>query len=92
MALITYSPGGSGAGAIAKVVWAASQALLEAARGGQREAAERIGLWLTNTRDDPRCTARVKRTIDRSMDIARARLGGTAPRFQPIQPDDGEAA
>ncbi|MBB6308945.1 hypothetical protein [Xanthobacter tagetidis] len=92
MALITYSPSGTGPGAIAKLVWAASQALLQAARDGQREAAEQIGMWLANTRPDPRCTPRVQRTIDRSLEIARARLGGAGPDFQPIQPDDGEAA
>lgn len=102
--LIIFSPGGTGPGAIAKLVWAGSQAVLEAARGGQSEAAQRLGVWLLNTRADPRCTPPLARVIDRALEAARQRLAPAAElaaadviplrrwRFEPVQPDDGEVA
>ena len=77
---------------LTRAVLAASKSLLEAARAGQREAAERIGMWLDNTRADDACPQRLRRTIDRNMEIARGLLGGSGGDFSPIQPDDGEAA
>ncbi|MFG1376119.1 hypothetical protein [Xanthobacter autotrophicus] len=84
--IITYQPGGTGPGSIAKLVWATSQAMLQAAQDGQREAARRIGLWLAATRADPRCTPALARTIDRALDVAERRLAS------PAQPTDGAAA
>lgn len=106
MALVTFTPGGPGPGAIAKLVWTSSQCILEAAAQGQREAASRLGIWLANTRSDPRCTPALARTIDHALEAGAARLGNAdAParcaqviplrrrRSSPnIQPDDGEAA
>lgn len=75
MALVTFSPGGTGPGAIAKLVWASSQSILEAAAQGHREAAGRLGIWLANTREDPRCTPALARTIDHALEAGAARLG-----------------
>lgn len=103
-ALITFSPGGPGPGSIAKLVWATSQGLLEAAAQGHRDAARRLGIWLLNTRDDPRCTPAVARTIDRAIEAAQRRLSpaDAAPpaaaviqmpgRFHFLHPDGGAAA
>lgn len=107
MALVTFTPGGTGPGAIAKLVWASSQCILEAAAQGHREAAGRLGIWLANTRSDPRCTPALARTIDHALEAGAARLGNPAGatarcaqviplrrrRSSPnIQPDDGEVA
>lgn len=91
-ALLLYQPAGQGPGSIAKLVWEASQGLLAATRAGRRDLAERIGVWLANTREDPRCTPAMARIINSALGIALARFGGTAPAFTPFQPDDGEAA
>lgn len=91
-ALISYSPGGTGPGSIARLVWQASQALLFAVRTGQRDAAARVGPWMVSMREDPRCTGPLARTIDRALEIALRQFGGAAPTFEPVQPSDGEAA
>lgn len=85
-------PGGTPLERIARLVWCASQELLHAARTGQRAQAGAIGAWLCATASAPACPARLARTIDRTMDIARTHLGGVAPAFEPCQGDDGEAA
>lgn len=89
--LLTYTPGGPWPGSIVKLVWCGSTSLLHAARQGQRDTAERLALWLSNTRADPRCTPSLARTIDRALEIARRHLGG-GPTLTPLQPDDGEVA
>ena len=91
-ALIRYQPAGRGPGSIAKLVWEASQGLLAATRAGRRDLAERIGVWLANTREDPRCTPSMARVINSALGIALSRFGGIPPVFDPLQPDDGEAA
>lgn len=90
--IINFNPAGAGTGSIVKLVWSASQGLLEAARAGQRETAARLGIWLANTASDPRCTPRLAHFIDSRLATARQRLGGAGTTFEPIQPDDGEAA
>ncbi|MEP9378429.1 hypothetical protein ABLE91_17060 [Aquabacter sp. CN5-332] len=89
-ALIAFSPSGRGPESITKLVWAASQGLLQATREGERDVAEKMGVWLANTREDARCTPALRRTIDRALEIALRRFGGTAPSFSPVQPDDGD--
>ncbi|MEW6256916.1 MAG: hypothetical protein AB1592_13255 [Pseudomonadota bacterium] len=91
-ALIIYQPAGPGPGSIAKLVWEGSQGILAATRAGRRDLAARIGVWLANTREDPRCTPAMARVINSALSIALARFGGAAPDFAPLQPDDGEAA
>lgn len=91
-ALLLYSPAGRGPESIAKLVWTASQGLMLATREGHRPLAEQMSRWLVNTREDTRCTAPMRRVIDHSLEIALARFGGTPPAFEPLQPDDGEAA
>jgi len=91
-ALVSYSPAGRGPGSIVRLVWTASLGLLTATRTGQRERAAVLGLWLTNTRADPRCTPHMRRTIDRALQIATGTFGGIPPAFEPLQPDDGAAA
>lgn len=106
-ALITYRPGGTGPGAIAKLVWASSQSLLEAAAQGRRDTASRLGMWLLNTRQEESCSPALARTIDHALEAARRRLDAAPEpeaqpcavvplrrpwRFEPIQPDDGEVA
>ena len=91
-ALILYQPGGRGPESIARLVWHASQAMLAATRTGRRDLAEKIGPWLVNTREDPRCTPPMCRVINSALGIALSRFGGIPPVFDPLQPDDGEAA
>lgn len=74
------------------IVWSASTALLAAVRAGDRRQAEEMGTLLVNTREDRRCTPARARVIDSTMEIALRAFGGTAPAFQPAQPDDGEVA
>lgn len=105
--LITWCPGGTGPGAIAKVVWGISQGLLEAAALGHREVAGNLGMALINMRvGERRCTPAMDRVIDHALAAANRRLSPepaaetpAAPviplrpwRFEPIQPDDGEVA
>lgn len=90
--LLALHPRGSQPERLARLVWTASTQLLEAARAGRREAAARMGWWLTATRAEADCPQALRRTIDRSLAVAQRHLGGTLPDFQPIQPDDGEAA
>ncbi|MFG1370730.1 hypothetical protein V5F32_00975 [Xanthobacter oligotrophicus] len=84
--IIAYRPGVTGPSAIAKMVWSWSQALLQAALEGQRDAVHRIGSWLAATRAHPRCTPALARTIDRALDVAERRLAA------PTLPTDGAAA
>lgn len=90
--LITYRPGSAGPDALARLVWQSSTALLAAARAGRRDLAGSLGLWLDNTRRDPRCTPPLARVIDGSLCAARRHLGGGTADFTPLQPDDGAAA
>lgn len=90
--LLVYQPAGQGPGSIAKLVWEASQGLLAATRAGRRDLAEHIGVWLANTREDPRCTPAMARIINSALAIALARFGGATADLAPFQPDDGEAA
>lgn len=90
--IIAYQPGGKGPGSIARIAWQASQGLLAATRAGRRDLAEKISVWMINTREDPRCTPALGRILDSALAIAFARFGGAGPGFVPIQSDDGEAA
>lgn len=104
--LITFTPGGAGPGSIAHLVWASSQGMLQAAALGHREAVGKLGIWLLNTSQDPRCTTAMVRVIDHTLEAANRRLAAgpeaeaqpcaVVPlrpwRFEPIQPDDGEVA
>ncbi|MFG1255914.1 hypothetical protein V5F79_01215 [Xanthobacter flavus] len=104
--LITFTPGGTGPGSIAHLVWASSQGMLQAAMQGHRQVVDKLGIWLINTSQDPRCTPTMVRVIDHTIEAATRRLAaGPAPeaqpcavvplrpwRFEPIQPDDGEVA
>lgn len=92
MADIITFPARGGTESMAALVWATSRSLLEAARLGRRDAAMRLGIWLTNTARHKDCTEPLARVIDGTLKAARDILGGTAPAFEPIQPDDGEVA
>ncbi|WP_454919252.1 hypothetical protein [Xanthobacter sediminis] len=78
-AVIAYDPGARGPGAIAKLVWCASQSLLEAARMGEPGATERNGRWLHALREDARCSPALARIIDGSLTAAASRLSAPAP-------------
>lgn len=88
--LILRAPLNDGLAGVSRLVWSSSQALLGAARSGNRARAEALGIWLANTREDRRCTPTLARTIDSALEIALRSFGGTSQR--PRQGDDGAAA
>lgn len=88
--LIAYSPGGRDPGGAVEMFWHASQTLQQAARLGRRDLAVAPGHLLAATRADRRCSRALARSIDSTLAAAARRLGGTAPDFTPVQPDDGE--
>lgn len=90
--LLLYQPGGQTSGSIARLVWSGSQALLQSVRLGRRDLAIAPATFLVSTREDPRCTPTLGRTIDRALEIAMTNFGGVTPTFEPLQPNDGEAA
>lgn len=90
--LITYFPT-SGPESIARLVWGASQEMLQAARAGDRHSAANIGQWLVNTREDPRCRPALAKTITHSLEIALQHCDGIAvSSTTPPAPTGGGAA
>lgn len=78
-ARIAHLPSRGGLSGTARLVWQASQALLRAVRTGDRAQAERLGVWLANTREDRRCTPALARTINSGLEIALRTFGGETP-------------
>ncbi|GGF56474.1 hypothetical protein GCM10007301_15170 [Azorhizobium oxalatiphilum] len=73
MAIITILAAPSiGPAGMATIVWTASQEMLHAARTGDRANAAQIARWLTNTREDARCTPALSRSITSTLEIAMA--------------------